>query len=106
MPGPKASIEIVLSDEERAELQRLSRALVVPHRLVVRAKAILGLATGKAVSVVAREVGRERRHVRFWGARFVKKRLRGLQDAPRSGRPARFSPRSRGAPGEAGLRAA
>jgi hypothetical protein len=41
-----------------------------------------------------------------WGVRFRKKRLRGLLDLHRSGRPPRFSPRGGRAPGEAGVRAA
>jgi DNA-directed RNA polymerase specialized sigma24 family protein len=92
MPGPKTPIEIVLTEEERVELERLSRGLALPHRLVVRATAILGLAAGETVSAVARRVDRGRRHVRRWAERFRKKRLKGLDDATRSGRPARFSP--------------
>ena len=47
-----------------------------------------------------------RRIVRTWGVRFEKKRLRGLRDLSGRGRQARFSPRSRGAVGQAGVRAA
>jgi predicted transcriptional regulator len=99
-------ISIKLTEEERTALERQSRALSAPYRAVVRAKVILLLAAGKTVSAVAREVGRQRKHVRKWALRFERKRLRGLEDAARSGRPARFSPRSRVAPGEAGVRAA
>ena len=99
-------IRILLTDEERSALERMSRALSAPHRAVVRAKAILLLAAGQTVSAVSREVGRERRHVRKWAVRFQKKRLKGLEDLPRSGRPARFSPSGGDAPGEAGVRAA
>ena len=59
---------------------------------MIRARTILLLATGKPLSAVAREVGRQRRIVRKWAVRFVRKRLPGLEDAPRSGRPPRFSP--------------
>jgi winged helix-turn helix protein len=99
-------IRIVLSEEEQQELERLSRGLVAPHRQVVRAKVVLAIAAGKSLSVIAREVGRQRRIVRKWGERFQKKRLRGLQDDPRSGRPPRFSPRDGDASGQARLRAA
>ena len=102
----KTDLEIELSLEERRELERLDRSLVASHRTVVRARTILLLAAGTSVSAVARQVGRGRRIVRKWAVRFQKKRLRGLMDLARSGRPARFSPRSRGAPGEAGVRAA
>jgi transposase len=93
----------VLSNDERVELERTSRSQVVAHRSVVRAKLILLLASGRSVSAVSREVGRERRIVLKWAERFIRKRLEGLVDAPRSGRPARFSPRDRAVSGEAGV---
>jgi transposase len=99
-------IHIELTDEERSELERMARAQALPHRTVVRAQVVLAFADGKTVSAVARQAGRQRRIVRKWADRFVRKRLRGLDDAPRSGRPARFSPSGRAALGEAGVRAA
>lgn len=85
-------IRIALSDPERQALERMARGSAVAHRAVVRAKVILLLAAGDSVSEVARCAGRERRIVRKWADRFVRKRLRGLDDAERSGRPAHFSP--------------
>lgn len=102
----KTLIRIVLTEEERSELERIARSQVLPHRDVVRAKLILLLAAGRSLSTVGREVGLVRRIVRKWARRFIRKRLRGLEDDPRSGRPARFSPSDRDAPGEAGVRAA
>ena len=102
----KTDLRIELSEEEQQELERLNRSLLAPHRTVVRARTILLLAAGEPVSSVARQVGRGRRIVRKWGVRFQKKRLRGLLDLARSGRPARFSPRSGDAFCEAGVRAA
>jgi transposase len=99
-------IRIELTDEERRELERMARGQALEHRTVVRAQVVLGFADGKTVSAVARQAGRQRRIVRKWADRFVRKRLRGLEDAPRSGRPARFSPSRRAAPGEVGMRAA
>ena len=99
----KTPIRIELTEEERSELQRLSQGQKVPHRTVVRATTILRLAAGETVSAVAREVGRQRRIVRKWADRFERKRLRGLDDAARSGRPPAFSPCSGNASGEAGL---
>ena len=57
-------------------------------------------------NATARRVGLRRRIVHKWGERFVRKRLRGLDDAPRSGRPPRFSPSGRAALGQARVRAA
>jgi len=102
----QTDLRIELTEDERQELERLDRSLTAAHRAVVRARTILLLAADLSVSAVARQVGRGRRIVRKWGERFRKKRLRGLLDLPRSGRPARFSPRSRRASGEAGVCAA
>ena len=103
---PRTPIRIELTDVERCELEHLARAQCAPHRKVVRAQIILGLADGRTVSAVGRDVGWERRIVRKWAERFQRKRLLGLDDDPRSGRPPRFSPRSGDAPAQAGLRAA
>jgi hypothetical protein len=103
---PRTPIRIELSDAERCELERAARSQCDPHREVVRAKVILRLAEGHTVSAIGREVGLERRIVRKWAERFQRKRLQGLQDNPRSGRPPRFSPRSRSPSGEVGVRAA
>jgi hypothetical protein len=102
----KTRIRIELTKDEKEDLQILARGLVFPHCMVVRAKAILLLAGGDTLSAAAQKVGLGRRHVRRWAERFVRKRIRGLQDAPRTGRPARFSPCGRDASGQASLRTA
>jgi transposase len=73
---------------------------------VMRAQIILALVDGGTIGGTARHFGRQRRIVRKWAERFIRKRLRGLEDAARSGRPARFPPGDRDALGEARLRAA
>jgi transposase len=100
------SIVIELAPEERAELARVARSYAAEHRRVVRAKMILELAAGASISAVARLVGTRRRIVQKWARRFERNRLRGLEDAARSGRPPTFSPGGRRASGEAGVRAA
>ena len=102
----KTPIEFVLTVEEKAALEEAARATSAPHREVVRAKLILFLAAGETLSAVSRRVGLRRRIVQKWASRFVRKRLLGLADAPRSGRPARFSPSGSAASGETGVRAA
>lgn len=101
MATNKSSIRIELASDEREILEQVARSFAVPHRDVVRAQVILSLAKGMSVSSVGRQVGLARRIVRKWADRFVRKRLLGLNDAPRSGRPPRFSPDHRDAPGEA-----
>ena len=96
-------ILIKLTEEERLVLTHVSRSLTTPHRDVVRAQTILLLVEDYTVSELARRVGRQRRIVRTWAWRFLKKRLDGLLDAPRSGRPPRFSPRGSSPPDQARL---
>ena len=101
----KTPIKIQLTDEERFDLEHRARSFTAPHRTVVRAKIILGLAEGKTVSEIARTVQQGRRHVRKWAHRFIRKRLRGLEDKHRSGRPPRFSPGGGDTPGQDSVRA-
>lgn len=105
MPRAVSPIRIELTAEERAELERIARAQVLPHRAVVRAKLILLLADGRSISGAASDLGQQRRIVRKWAERFVRKRLRGLDDAPRTGGPPVFSPGGRDADRQARVRA-
>jgi hypothetical protein len=99
----KTPIRIELTQDEREILEQVARSFALPHRDVVRARTILSLADGMSVSAVGRKVGRARRIVCKWADRFIRKRLRGLDDLPRSGRPPRFSPDRRDALGQARL---
>jgi len=94
-------IRILLAPDERAKLESIARGWAIPHRTVVRAKIVLALADGETVSATAAKLATRRRIVQKWGKRFVKKRMDGLADDPRSGRPPRFSPSGGHAPGEA-----
>ena len=97
----KTPIKIELTRDDRANLEQRARSYAVAHRDVVRAQTVLSLADGMSVSAVARRVGLERRIVCKWANRFTREGIGGLDDAPRSGRPPRFSPDRRDALGEA-----
>lgn len=76
--------------EQKAELRRRAQGSAVPHREVMRARIVLKCDAGVPVSTVAREVGVTRPTVRLWRDRFAASgELESLEDAPRSGRPAR-----------------
>jgi transposase len=92
MARRRSPIRVVLTKEERSELERLARAWAMPYRSVVRAKVILRLAEGATISGIAQALHLQRKMIRKWGERFVHRRLEGLEDEHRSGRPARFSP--------------
>ena len=102
--GWKTPIRIELNESERAELETMGRSHAVAHGVVVRAKIILGVAAGSSLSKVGREVGCGRRIVRKWAQRFGRKRMAGLSDEPRRGRPPVFSPSGDRAFGQAGVR--
>jgi hypothetical protein len=107
-PAPRKSppVQITLEPAERVVLEDIARAMVMPHRDVIRAQVILMVADGVSLAAISRKVGLARRLVRKWATRFARDRFRGLEDAPRSGRPPRFSPDRGDALGQARLRAA
>ena len=99
----KSPLSIVLSPSEQTELSVVARSHTRSFAFVQRARIILLLADGVNLSQIAIQLGVQRRIVRKWGQRFSINRLAGLQDAPRPGRPARFSPCSDHASSQARL---
>jgi len=99
----KTSIVIKLTRQESHELRVIARRQRAPHRLVVRARIILSLAGGASCSATARQVGVARRIVYKWAQRFLVDRMAGLDDRPRSGRPARFFPDRGDLPDQTGV---
>lgn len=91
MPRP-SPYEIVLSPEERRGLESLARQQSAPYREVIRAKMILLAAEGLENEQIAQRLDVRRATVSKWRSRFHTRRLEGLRDAPRSGRPPAFSP--------------
>jgi transposase len=81
------AVEIVLSEPERSELERVVRSTRSEQRMVTRARVVLAAADGKPNRQIAREVGLSERKVGVWRTRFAEHRLDGLRDLPRSGKP-------------------
>ena len=104
MRGRKSSLTIVLTAEDRAEIERWQRATTCHAGLARRGRALLLLEQGESLKETARLCGLSVRHVRKWAQRFRAHGLAGLHDKPRPGRKPVFSPRGRAAPGQDGLR--
>jgi len=80
---------IILSDEERGELQRWRRRRSGRAGLYVRAGIVLDCAAGLSGAEIAERHRTSQQTVSKWRARFARERLAGLSDAPRSGQPRR-----------------
>ena len=86
---------MALTHDERQALKSLARKYTSPYCDVVRARIILLAAEGLSNDVIAARLDTPRQIVSKWRKRFCLARLPGLEDEPRGGRKARFSPQSR-----------
>jgi len=93
MPMPFASA-VRLTDDERQRLESLARAHSTPQALAFRCRLIIRAAAPDAPPNlrVAADMHCHRQTVCLWRTRYLEHGLAGLQDAPRPGRPRRFSP--------------
>ena len=90
----KSPYRIVLTKQEREELERRANKYTLPYFIVARAKMILLAAHGLANEEIANSLSTRREIVSRWRKRFFEKRLGGLEDFPRPGRPRVFPPRA------------
>ena len=102
----KSPHRVVLTGEQRAELERRAAAYSGPFRDVMRAKAILYAAYGATNQEIAERLDVSRQSVSDWRRRFCQEGLQGLEEKPRSGRPRRFPPGADRRGQGAGVRAA
>jgi transposase len=83
---------VVLSDEERARLEKFSRGRSFPARLMQRATIILMAADNLQNIDIAAQLSLTRRTVALWRGRFISHRIAGIEkDAPRPGRKRKHS---------------
>ena len=80
--------EIVLTNEERAELTKLVRSKLTSVRLAQRARIVLLAAKGRQSKDIAAELGIGRVQVSRWRERYAQTRLAGIErDLPRGAPP-------------------
>lgn len=92
--GRRADL-IILSQEERAELERLVRTHSTSQQHAQRARIILLASSGLGIGETALKLGIWRKGVSLWRKRWLSSGkasvIERLSDAPRSGGPARIS---------------
>lgn len=88
----KSPYTITLSSAEEEELQRRAHKYTLPYYVVQRANMILLAAQGWENKAIAEHLNTRREVVSMWRKRFFEKRLAGLEELPRPGRPRVFSP--------------
>lgn len=87
----RVAVELVLSDEERAVLERYVRRGTTAQRLAMRARIVLLCSEGMENKKVARRLRTSALTVSKWRRRFAADRLDGLLDEPRPGAPRKIS---------------
>src|SRR5476651_687155 len=85
------AIEVRLKPKERAVLESWLRAATTEQRQLLRIRIVLEAADGSGTREIARELDTTPTTVSLWRGRFARERLSGLEDLPRSGKPAIYS---------------
>lgn len=82
---------LVLTVEQRQDLEALIRRPTALQRSVERALIVLAAADGRGSRTIARDLGLTRNTVRRWCRRFARDGVAGLSDDARPGRPRRIT---------------
>jgi len=83
--------EVVLDDQERETLERWARRPKSSQALALRCRIVLAAAEGHASKEIAADLGCNHNTVSKWRGRFARRRLDGLHDGPRPGKPRSIS---------------
>ena len=87
----KAALKIVVREEQRAMLERMTRSQTIDVRVARRARIVLLAGEGMGDREIARELGIGRIQAARWRGRFATDGVEAIQaDLPRSGRKPRI----------------
>src|SRR5262245_36266205 len=78
---------LIVTDDERTELERLAKRIRVNRAVAFRARLVLACAAGITDTTVARRFRTTNATVGKWRTRFIARRLEGVYDEPRVGAP-------------------
>ena len=81
----RKALEFLLSDEDRAQLQKIARSGLMPYRSVTRASILLLLDSGMTPKEVSLRMNVTAPVVFKWRSRYLAKGVVGLEDLPRGG---------------------
>ena len=87
----RPTAEVMLSADERETLERWARRPTSAQALALRCRIVLAAADGRANGEIATRLGCHPTTVGKWRRRFAERRLDGLHDEPRPGKPRTIS---------------
>jgi len=87
MPMGRPKAELVLTQSEHAQLSSIARSRSLPAALAARARIVLAAAAGEPNSVIAQRMQLSRTTIGKWRQRFLSRRIDGLYDELRPGKP-------------------
>jgi len=87
MPMGRPKAELVLSQDEQAQITSMARSRSIPAALVTRARIVLAAAAGEPSNRIAERLQLTGATVGKWRRRFIERRISGLYDELRPGKP-------------------
>ena len=87
MKTGRPKVELILLDEERAQLESFARSRSLPAALCARARIVLCSVDSELDTAIADRLKLSKATVGKWRRRFIERRMPGLYDDVRLGRP-------------------